>query len=97
MQNELLRARTLQGGVTRVCGWPHVILLVLTTTKVIDVKVNKIKKYFISHTKIGVKSPEFKIFKAEKSMPLVLVKNIKTGSVSVKPFRAASIRVDFTH
>ena len=33
--------------------------------KIIDVKVNKIKHYFISHTKISFKSPKFKTFKAK--------------------------------
>ena len=45
---------------------------------VFDVKVNMIKQYFISHTKIDLKSPKFETFKTEESNPLVIIKNIKT-------------------
>ena len=36
---KLLRARTLQSGLTIVYGWPRVILLVITAKQIIDVKV----------------------------------------------------------
>ena len=85
--------RTLQSGLTRVYGWPSVILLFLTAKKVIDDRVNKIKQYFISHSKIVLKSPKFETFKAEESKPLMIIKNIKTRKslVLVNRFCASSI------
>ena len=56
---KLLRAQTLQSGLTRVYGWPRVIMLVLTAKKIIDAKVNNIENYFISHTK---RTKGFKMF-----------------------------------
>ena len=49
--------------------------LVGSNKKVIDFKVNKINHYFIRHTKIGLKSPEFTTFKTEKSKLLAVIKD----------------------
>ena len=62
--------------------------------KIIDVKVNMIKQYFISHTKIGLKSPKFETFKTEESKPLVIIKNIKTRKSCSEAFLN---RLDFTN
>ena len=62
---KLLRARTLQSELTIVHGWPpRLVLLLLTAKKVIDVKIDKVKHYFICHTKIRFKLSKFKTFKA---------------------------------
>ena len=62
--------------------------------KVIDVNVSMIKRYFISHTKIGLKSPKFETFKTEESKPLVIIQNIKTR----KSFSEALLYcLDFTN
>ena len=39
---KLLRARTLQSGLTKVYGWPRVILLVLTAKKLSTLKSTRL-------------------------------------------------------